>query len=189
MAFAIIFTFPSCCNLPFPDLICYFQDQIQQPSGSLSSQTAAPKGQQPKKPKSFIHEKTKCSALGVYLHHAPDPVVRDVGGQTRSKVLGQLKEIAAEKVKVFGEKNKSVGMVALSDVAFHETWADIFTRTAVLVSHPDKSWRTRISGHMGEIARVTPRFLRFYSGFCDLVQVQSDIELFANQQNNALNVP
>ena len=46
-----------------------------------------------------------------------------------------MNAIAAEKIKVFDQKGKSVGMVALSEVAFLETWADIFTRTGIK-NHP-----------------------------------------------------
>ena len=60
---------------------------------------------------------------------------------------------------------------------------------AVLISRPDKSGRTRISGHLGKITRITPGFLWFCPDFCDLVHVQSVMELFAKPQNTGLNVP
>ena len=60
---------------------------------------------------------------------------------------------------------------------------------AVFLSRPDKSGRARISGHLGKITRITPGFLWFCPDFCDLVHVQSIMELFAKRQNNGLNVP
>ena len=53
----------------------------------------------------------------------------------------------------------------------------------------DKSGRVRISGHLGKIARIMPGFLWFCPDFCDLVHIQSIIDLCAKRQNNALNVP
>ena len=44
-------------------------------------------------------------------------------------------------------------------------------------------------GHLRKIAQITPGFLWFCPDFCDLVQIQSVIELFVKQQNNALDVP
>ena len=66
---------------------------------------------------------------------------------------------------------------------------NIMWREAVWLSRPDKSGRARISGHLRKIARITPGFLWFCPDFCDLVQIQSVIELFVKQQNNALDVP
>ena len=59
----------------------------------------------------------------------------------------------------------------------------------VFLSRPDKSGHARISGHLGKIARITPRFLWFCPDFCDLVPVQKIMELFAKRQNTGLNVP
>ena len=107
--------------------------EIEQPSDSLSQP-------QPKKEKAFIHEKTKCSALGCYLQHAPDPVERDMPGG-RSKALAQLRLIKDKedtediKIKMFNKENKSVGMKKLSEVAELDSWAVIFTRSG-LRNHP-----------------------------------------------------
>ena len=54
---------------------------------------------------------------------------------------------------------------------------------AVWLSRPDESGRARIPGHLGKIARITPGFLWFCPDFCDLVQIQSVIELFVKRQN------
>ena len=47
----------------------------------------------------------------------------------------------------------------------------------------------RISWHLEKIAWITSGFLWFCQAFCDLVHIQSVIELFAKRQNHALNVP
>ena len=124
---------------------CYFQAEIQQQQ------------QQQPTTRTFIAEKTKVSALGVYLLHAPDPRARDVqGGRARSKTLGQLKAIVDKeavdesvRIKAFDDKGRSLGMKKLSEFGSLDTWADIFARLG-LKNHPG-SLLSVVDEHMDKL--------------------------------------